>query len=111
MSQVSADIKALVDKGFTCWNSGEIDLMADDYADDAEVDTTAAVPDGRSYKGARSSSGTSTTCGMHGTACAWNLCMSPAVGGGRFLVEVAASGDDSLANLGPSCARCNRGWR
>jgi ketosteroid isomerase-like protein len=51
MSEVSPEIKALVDKGFACWNSGEIDLMADDYTDDAEVDTTTAVPDGRCYKG------------------------------------------------------------
>jgi hypothetical protein len=35
MSQVPPDIKALVGKGFTCWNGGEIDLMVDDYADDA----------------------------------------------------------------------------
>jgi ketosteroid isomerase-like protein len=47
----SADIKAFVDQGFSCWNSGEIDAMADSYADDAEVDTTTALPDGRRYKG------------------------------------------------------------
>jgi ketosteroid isomerase-like protein len=48
---VSPDIKAFVDQGFSCWNSGDIDLMADSYADDAEVDTTTALPDGRRYKG------------------------------------------------------------
>jgi ketosteroid isomerase-like protein len=50
MSQVSPEIKVLVDKGFACWNSGDIDLMADGYADDAEVDTTAALPDSRCYR-------------------------------------------------------------
>jgi 5-methylcytosine-specific restriction endonuclease McrA len=27
------------------------------------------------------------------------------------LIPIASGGDDSLANLRPSCARCNRGWR
>ena len=27
------------------------------------------------------------------------------------LIPIDAGGDDSLANLRPSCARCNRGWR
>jgi 5-methylcytosine-specific restriction endonuclease McrA len=27
------------------------------------------------------------------------------------LTPIGAGGDDSLANLRPSCARCNRGWR
>jgi len=27
------------------------------------------------------------------------------------LVPIAVGGDDSLENLRPSCARCNRGWR
>jgi 5-methylcytosine-specific restriction endonuclease McrA len=27
------------------------------------------------------------------------------------LIPIGADGDDSLANLRPSCARCNRGWR
>jgi hypothetical protein len=44
---VSPDIKAFVDQGFSCWNGGEIDLMTDSYADDAEVDTTTVLPDGR----------------------------------------------------------------
>jgi ketosteroid isomerase-like protein len=48
---VSPDIKAFVDQGFACWNGGDIDLMADSYADDAEVDTTTALPDGRCYRG------------------------------------------------------------
>jgi ketosteroid isomerase-like protein len=48
---VSPDIKAFVDQGFACWNGGDIDLMADSYADDAEVDTTTVLPDGRCYKG------------------------------------------------------------
>jgi ketosteroid isomerase-like protein len=48
---VSPDIRAFVDQGFACWNGGDIDLMADSYADDAEVDTTTVLPDGRCYKG------------------------------------------------------------
>jgi 5-methylcytosine-specific restriction endonuclease McrA len=27
------------------------------------------------------------------------------------LIPINVGGDDSLANLRPSCARCNRGWR
>jgi ketosteroid isomerase-like protein len=92
MSQVSPDIKALVEKGFTCWNGGEIDLMVDDYADDAEVDTTTAVPDGRCYKGREE-----FVSYFHDLWDAWDcLRMEPLdvveVGGGRFLVEVRLTG-------------------
>ena len=92
MSQVWPDIKALVDKGFTCWNTGEIDLMVDDYADDAEVDTTTAVPDGRRYKGREE-----FVRYFHDLWDAWDrLRMEPLdvveVGGGRFLVEVRLTG-------------------
>jgi len=27
------------------------------------------------------------------------------------ITPIGTGGDDSLANLRPSCARCNRGWR
>ena len=66
---VSPDIKAFVDQGFSCWNGGEIDVMADSYAHDAEVDTTTALPEAAATRGASSSSGTSTSSGMRGTAC------------------------------------------
>jgi ketosteroid isomerase-like protein len=44
---VSADpeLLALVRRGFECWNTGELDLMQDMYAADAEVDFSAAFPD------------------------------------------------------------------
>ena len=51
MSQVPPDIEVLVHPGYSCWNRSEIDLMTEDYADDTEVDTTSALPDGRCYKG------------------------------------------------------------
>jgi hypothetical protein len=35
-SPVSPEIRAFVDHGFECWNGGEIDLMAHDYANDAD---------------------------------------------------------------------------
>jgi ketosteroid isomerase-like protein len=92
MSQVSPDIKALVNKGFTCWNGGEIDLMVDDYADDAEVDTTTAVPDGRCYTGREE-----FVRYFHDLWDAWDrLRMEPLdvaeVGSGRFIVEVRLTG-------------------
>ena len=81
-----------MDKGFACWNSGEIDLMADDYVDDAGVDTTTAPRTAAATRDARSSSGTSTTSGD-----AWDrLRMEPLnvadVGAGRYVVEVRLTG-------------------
>jgi ketosteroid isomerase-like protein len=92
MSQASPEIKALVERGLGCWNRGEIDLMADEYADDAEVDTTRAVPDGRCYKGREE-----FVRYFHDLWDAWDLLqMEPLnvadVGGGRFVVEVRLTG-------------------
>ena len=92
MSQVSPEIKNFVDQGFACWNRGEIDLMADGYADDAEVDTTTALPDGRCYKGREE-----FVRYFHEQWDAWDrLSMEPLdvadVGGGRFVVEVRMTG-------------------
>jgi ketosteroid isomerase-like protein len=92
MSEVSPEIKAFVDKGFTCWNTGEIDLMADDYADDAEVDATAAFPDGRRYKGREEFARY-----FHDLWDAWDrLRIEPLdvaeLGGGKVLVEVRLTG-------------------
>jgi ketosteroid isomerase-like protein len=92
MSQVSPDIKAFVDHGFSCWNGGEIDLMANEYADDAEVDTTTALPDGRCYKGRKE-----FVRYFHEQWDAWDhLRMEPLdiadVGGGRYVVEVRLTG-------------------
>ncbi|MDP9270871.1 MAG: nuclear transport factor 2 family protein [Chloroflexota bacterium] len=89
---VSPDIKTFVDKGFSCWNGGEIDLMAEAYADDAEVDTTTAVPDGRCYKGREE-----FVRFFHEQWDAWDhLRMDPLdvadVGGGRHVVEVRLTG-------------------
>ena len=89
---VSPDVKTLVDEGFSCWNGGEIDLMADDYADDAEVDTTTALPDGRCYKGRDE-----FVRYFHEQWDAWDhLRMEPLdmadVGGGRYVVEVRLTG-------------------
>jgi ketosteroid isomerase-like protein len=92
MSQVTPEIKAFVDQGFSCWNGGEIDLMADDYADDAEVDTTTALPDGRRYKGREE-----FVRFFHEQWDAWDrLRMEPLdvadAGGGRYVVEVRLTG-------------------
>jgi ketosteroid isomerase-like protein len=92
MSQVTPEIKAFVDQGFSCWNGGEIDLMADDYADDAEVDTTTALPDGRCYKGREE-----FVRFFHEQWDAWDrLRMEPldvaGAGGGRYVVEVRLTG-------------------
>jgi ketosteroid isomerase-like protein len=89
---VSPDIKAFVDQGFSCWNSGDIDLMADSYADDAEVDTTTALPDGRRYKGREE-----FVRYFQEQWDAWaDLRMEPvdiaAVSGGRHVVEVRMTG-------------------
>ena len=89
---VSGEARAFVDQGFACWNGGEVDLMADYYADDAEVDTTAAVPDGRVYTGRAKF--------LHYFHEQWNawerLRMEPVevldLGDGRFVVEVRMSG-------------------
>jgi ketosteroid isomerase-like protein len=92
MSSVTPEIKAVVDRGFACWNSGEIDLMADDYADDAELDTTMAFPGGRCYKG-RDEFGRF----FHEQWDAWDrLSLEPLdvadAGDGRFVVEVRLTG-------------------
>ena len=92
MSQVSPDIKAFVDQGFSCWNGGEIDLMADYYTEDAEVDTTAALPDGRCYKGREQ-----FVRYFHEQWDAWaRLRMEPlgiaAGSGDRYVVEVRMTG-------------------
>jgi ketosteroid isomerase-like protein len=89
---VSPDIKAFIDQGFSCWNSGDIDLMADSYADDAEVDTTTALPDGRRYKGREEFERY-----FQEQWDAWaGLRMEPvdiaAVSGGRHVVEVRMAG-------------------
>jgi ketosteroid isomerase-like protein len=36
---------SLVQQGFECWNTGKVDLMADMYAPDAEIDFSAVFPD------------------------------------------------------------------
>jgi ketosteroid isomerase-like protein len=89
---VSREARAFVDQGFACWNGGEIDLMADYYADDAEVDTTSAVPDGRLYRGRAE-----FLEYFHEMWDAWErLRMEPLdvldLGEGRFVVEVRMSG-------------------
>jgi hypothetical protein len=43
--QVSEAARAQMDKGFECWNSGEIDLMADMYDPEGEFDPSQAFPD------------------------------------------------------------------
>jgi ketosteroid isomerase-like protein len=92
MSEVTPEIKAFVDQGFACWNGGEIDLMADGYADDAEVDTTTAFPDGRCYEGREE-----FVRFFHDQWDAWDrLRMEPLdvvdAGGGRYVVEVRLTG-------------------
>jgi ketosteroid isomerase-like protein len=92
MTQVTPEIKDFVDQGFSCWNGGEIDLMADDYADDAEVDTTTALPDGRCYKGREQ-----FVRFFHEQWDAWDrLRMEPldlaSAGGGSYVVEVRLTG-------------------
>ncbi|HEY7152160.1 MAG TPA: nuclear transport factor 2 family protein [Solirubrobacterales bacterium] len=91
MSRELPDVKAFVDQGFACWNGGEIDLMADSYADDAEVDTTALL-DGRCYKGREEFARY-----FHEQWDAWiDLRMEPLdisdAGGGRYVVEVRMTG-------------------
>jgi len=92
MSQVAPEIKDFFDQGFSCWNGGEIDLMADDYAADAEVDTTTALPDGRCYKGREQ-----VVRFFHEQWDAWaGFHVEPleiaAAGGGRYVVEVRFTG-------------------
>jgi ketosteroid isomerase-like protein len=41
-------------RGFECWQSGELDLMEDTYADDAELDVSAVFTDTRPYRGKES---------------------------------------------------------
>jgi ketosteroid isomerase-like protein len=42
---------ALVQQGFECWHTGDLDLMIGMHARDAEVDLSAAFPDGRIWRG------------------------------------------------------------
>jgi ketosteroid isomerase-like protein len=91
-SPASAEIKALLEKGLGCWNRGEIDLMADDYADDAEVDTTAALPDGRCYTGREE-----FVRYFHDLWDAWDRLQMESfdvvdVGGRRYVAEVRLTG-------------------
>ncbi len=44
-------IMAELRERFECWNTGELDEMASMYSPRAELDTTAAMPDGRVYVG------------------------------------------------------------
>jgi ketosteroid isomerase-like protein len=90
--RISPDIRALLEQGFSCWNGGDIDLMADDYADDAEVDTTTALPDGRCYKGREE-----FVRYFHEQWDAWaGFRLEPldiaAASGGRYVVEVRMTG-------------------
>jgi hypothetical protein len=41
-------------QSFECWQSGELDLMEDTYADDAELDVSAVFTDTRPYRGKES---------------------------------------------------------
>lgn len=45
MTSASPEVRSLVQRGFECWNTGQIDLMTDMYAPDAEVDFSAVFPD------------------------------------------------------------------
>jgi ketosteroid isomerase-like protein len=47
----SPEVLSLVRQGFECWNTGQIDLMADMYAPDAEVDLSAVFPDAVAVRG------------------------------------------------------------
>jgi ketosteroid isomerase-like protein len=38
-------------EGFECWNGGDLDLMQDDYAEDAEFDISAVFIDTPPFKG------------------------------------------------------------
>ena len=42
---VSEQARAVMQRGFECWNSGEIDLMADMYDPEGEFDPSAVFPD------------------------------------------------------------------
>ena len=44
----------------------------------------------------------------YGRAC--HVCGKPA-SDVDHIIPIGVDGDDSLANLRPSCAACNRGWR
>jgi hypothetical protein len=39
------ELLSVVQQGFECWNTGKVDLMADMYALDAEIDFSAVFPD------------------------------------------------------------------
>jgi ketosteroid isomerase-like protein len=89
---VSPGVKVFVDQGFECWNGGEVDLMADYYADDAEVDTSPGFPDGRTFRGREE-----FLAYFHDVWDAWDrLRMDPLdvldLGDGRFVVEVRVWG-------------------
>jgi ketosteroid isomerase-like protein len=45
------ELLALVRQGFECWNTGELDLMQGMYSPDAEIDFSAAFPDGGLIRG------------------------------------------------------------
>jgi ketosteroid isomerase-like protein len=89
---VSPEVRDFVDQGFECWNGGEVDLMADYYADDAEVETSDVFPDGGTYRGRED-----FLRYFHELWDAWDrLRMDPVdvldLGDGRFVVEVRVWG-------------------
>jgi ketosteroid isomerase-like protein len=43
--RASPEVRSIVQQGFECWNTGQVDLMADMYAPDAEIDFSAVFPD------------------------------------------------------------------
>jgi hypothetical protein len=47
----SPDVLERFKEGFECWNGGDLDLMQDDYAEDAEFDVSAVFIDTPPYKG------------------------------------------------------------
>jgi ketosteroid isomerase-like protein len=51
VTQASKGLLAEMRERFECWNTGELDRMESMYSPDAELDTTAAIPDGRIYVG------------------------------------------------------------
>jgi ketosteroid isomerase-like protein len=51
VTQASPELLAEMRERFECWNTCELDRMESMYSPDAELDTTAAVPDGGVYVG------------------------------------------------------------
>ena len=47
----SPDVLERFKEGFEWWNCGELDLMLDHYAEDAEFDTSAVFTDTKPYSG------------------------------------------------------------